>query len=290
MSDDGAHGITLIAFIGSVFSPYYAWSRRFGGGTPLQHCALNVALYGKHGRWAMTERGARAVQREADWLAIGPSRLDWDGRGLTVHINEVAVPLPRRIRGTLRLYPEALENRVCALDGAGRHLWRPIAPCARAEVALQSPGLSWSGPAYFDTNCGERPLEEDFIHWDWSRAPVPGGTALLYNVTRRDGSADLALAMRYADSGGVEDFSPPAAHGLPSTRWRMSRRISSDSGAPRVIRTLEDAPFYARSIIATQLLGANVTAMHESLSLDRFRRLWVQVMLPFRMPRQFATG
>ena len=26
LSDDGRHGITIIAFIGSVFSPYYAWA------------------------------------------------------------------------------------------------------------------------------------------------------------------------------------------------------------------------------------------------------------------------
>ncbi|PIY72746.1 MAG: carotenoid 1,2-hydratase, partial [Rhodobacterales bacterium CG_4_10_14_0_8_um_filter_70_9] len=28
LSDDGRHGITLIAFIGSVFSPYYYWAGR----------------------------------------------------------------------------------------------------------------------------------------------------------------------------------------------------------------------------------------------------------------------
>ena len=28
VSDDGLHGLTLIAFVGSVFSPYYAWSGR----------------------------------------------------------------------------------------------------------------------------------------------------------------------------------------------------------------------------------------------------------------------
>ena len=31
LSDDGRHGLTLIAFIGSVFSPYYAWR---GGAAP----------------------------------------------------------------------------------------------------------------------------------------------------------------------------------------------------------------------------------------------------------------
>jgi carotenoid 1,2-hydratase len=52
-----------------------------------------------------------------------------------------------------------------------------------------------------------------------------------------------------------------------------------------VISTLEDTPFYARSVVRTRLLGEPVTAMHESLSLDRFSALWVQAMLPFRIPR-----
>ncbi|MFM7004007.1 MAG: hypothetical protein ACKOXN_08715, partial [Limnohabitans sp.] len=58
MSDDGQHGMTLIAFVGSVFSPYYAWARRSGQADPENHCALNVAIYSKGAsRWAMTERG-----------------------------------------------------------------------------------------------------------------------------------------------------------------------------------------------------------------------------------------
>jgi carotenoid 1,2-hydratase len=30
-SDDGRHGLTVIAFVGSVFSPYYWMARREGG-------------------------------------------------------------------------------------------------------------------------------------------------------------------------------------------------------------------------------------------------------------------
>jgi len=265
-----------------VFSPYYAWARRHGGGDPLRHCALNVALYGRGGkRWAMTERGARALQRSADVLSIGPSALSWDGGGLTVHIDEVAVPLPRRIRGTVRLHPAAIETRTVSLDTAGRHRWRPIAPCARVEVTLQNPNLSWSGAAYFDTNQGDRPLEADFVRWDWSRAPVLGGTAVLYDVIRRDGT--LTMAMRYNAAGGVEDFVPSSTVSLRPTAWRVPRRISA--AAPAVTRTLEDTPFYARSIVTADILGAPVTAVHESLSLDRFAAPWVQAMLPFRMPR-----
>jgi carotenoid 1,2-hydratase len=52
-----------------------------------------------------------------------------------------------------------------------------------------------------------------------------------------------------------------------------------------VRRTLEDTPFYARSVLQTRLLGQDAIAVHESLSLDRFRNPIVQAMLPFRMPR-----
>ncbi|MEP6836808.1 MAG: carotenoid 1,2-hydratase, partial [Bradyrhizobium sp.] len=47
LSDDGQYGITVIAFIGSVFSPYYAFARRKGPADPLNHCAINVAIYRK---------------------------------------------------------------------------------------------------------------------------------------------------------------------------------------------------------------------------------------------------
>jgi hypothetical protein len=68
VSDDGKYGLTLIAFIGSVFSPYYAWS---GWKNPFNHCAINVALYrldGAGGRWAMTERRADQLDRSAHYV------------------------------------------------------------------------------------------------------------------------------------------------------------------------------------------------------------------------------
>ena len=68
--------------------------------------------------------------------------------------------------------------------------------------------------------------------------------------------------------------------------WRMARQTRSDAaGKARVIKTLEDTPFYSRSIIEASVGGATVTGMHESLSLDRFDTRWVQSLLPFRMPR-----
>jgi carotenoid 1,2-hydratase len=92
--------------------------------------------------------------------------------------------------------------------------------------------------------------------------------------------------MRYDARGGVEDLPPLTAAALPRTRWSIDRRIGARDGhIPEVVSTLEDTPFYARSIVATSLADGPVAAVHESLSLDRFRAPWVRAMLPFRMPR-----
>jgi carotenoid 1,2-hydratase len=252
----------------------------------MRHCAINVALYGHRSRrWALTERGRDAVARDGQRLRIGPSSLAWDGTTLTARINEVTAPLPSRIRGVVRLHPARVEDRVVRLDKAGRHCWQPIAPCARIEVDLESPGLQWAGPAYCDTNAGDAPLEGDFLRWDWCRAHGADGTTVLYDVTHTDGGR-LALAMRYDAAGGVTDFDPPPEQRLQRTRWGVARGVRGETAeAARVVATLQDTPFYARSLVATRLLGAPMVAMHESLDLERFRSPWVQAMLPFRMPR-----
>jgi carotenoid 1,2-hydratase len=236
----------------------------------------------------MTERPAGAMERGPDHLRIGPSGLHWDGEQLLVRVREVAAPVPRRLRGAIRLCPAAaLNGRSFTLDPAGRHRWTPLAAAARVEVALERPALRWSGPAYFDTNDGDAPLEQDFARWDWCRAPLPGGGAgVLYNVEPRDGGA-RSLALRVRPDGRIDEMAPPPPASLPPTRvWRMPRPFRAEPGAePAVLRTLEDTPFYARSVVSTRMLGAPAQAMHESLSLDRFRAPVVQAMLPFRVPR-----
>jgi carotenoid 1,2-hydratase len=286
LSDDGRHGVTLIALLGSVFSPYYAWS---GRRDPLNHCTLNAVLYGEGGhRWAMTERGRNAVRRDARSLAIGPSALAWEGDALVVRVDEVTAPIPLRLRGTIRVHPLMATGHAEELDGPGRHRWWPISPLARVEVALERPALAWSGTGYLDANAGEESLENGFVDWDWSRAPVGREAAILYDVRRRDGS-ERSLALRFRGDGTVERLGPRPRVALPRTRWwRVPRQTLSEEGQPaaRVLRTLEDTPFYARSVIETQLLGRTLPMMHESLALDRFRANWVRAMLPFRMPRR----
>ena len=68
--------------------------------------------------------------------------------------------------------------------------------------------------------------------------------------------------------------------------WRAERLCRTVSGQPRVIETLEESPFYARSVLELDTgLGVR-KVMHESLHLDRFTRPWMQWLLPFRMPRR----
>jgi carotenoid 1,2-hydratase len=287
-SDDGRHGITLIVFVGAVFSPWYAWARRCGIAEPEAHCAFHAVVYGKGGkRWALTERGRRELVRETHAIAIGPSALAWDGVALTASIDEVTAPLPTRIRGTVRLVPEALSAASFSLDVAGKHGWRPLAPCARVEVALTSPSLCWSGPAYLDSNHGAEPLEAAFASWHWSRSALGrDARAVLYDVVPRTGDP-LHLALRFDGDGRWRAIERPAAVELPATRWRIPRATRSD-GVARVMETLEDTPFYARSRIGSVLLGEPAIGVHESLSLDRFRAPWVQALLPFRSPRRPA--
>ena len=282
-SADGDHGLTIIAFIGSVFSPYYKLSGRH---RPENHCAINVSLNGPRGSaWAMTERPATKVNRSADHFIVGPSGIRRDGDSLVIEIAEISAPLPYKVRGTVRITPELAGTTAFALDPAGRHRWHPVAPRAHVEVRMTHPGVSWSGPGYFDSNFGEEPLEHGFNDWHWSRAHLRHDVAVLYEGRRRDGTP-FDLALRMDRQGNWHDVVQPAPARLPRTGWMVERATRADAGSrPRVIKTWIDAPFYARSKLATRLFGEDVHAVHESLSLGRFRSPIVQSMLPYRMPR-----
>lgn len=271
-----------------MFSPYYAMARRRArfGADPENHCALNVALYGPGGRWAMTERGRRYVRREADRFVVGPSEIAWRDGGLSIRFEEVCAPIPKRLKGEVRLTPGPLLGRAFAIDGAGRHEWRPIAPISRIEVACESPALSWRGDAYFDFNTGDEPLEAAFSNWIWGRARTRDGALILYDVERRRGPA-LSLGVAIDETGHMSPAAAPPVAASPRLLWGMPRPVWRDEGAaPRIEATLEDAPFYARSRVSTRIGGEEMALMHESLSLDRFSMPVVQAMLPFRMPRR----
>jgi carotenoid 1,2-hydratase len=237
----------------------------------------------------MTERGRGSVQRSATHLQVGPSHLRWERDTLVLRLAETTAPWPTRLRGEVRLHPTALQPRSHALDAQCLHRWWPVAPCAQVEVDLSSPALRWRGRGYFDSNRGDEPLADAFRYWHWSRAALcDGGSAVMYDAQRRD-SGKTSLALRFNAHGGMATLQAPPQTTLAPSAWRLARSTRGDFGASATVRrTLEDGPFYVRSLVASRWLGEPVCAMHESLSLDRFRRPWVQALLPFRMPRRPA--
>jgi carotenoid 1,2-hydratase len=276
----------MIAFVGSVFSPYYAWSRRSGDSDPDDHCCLNVALYSRNARrWSMTERGRRFCSRDATRFVIGPSQMRWDGTSLNVHIDEVCSPIPRALRGHIRIMPQQLFDFSTALDPLARHRWGPIAPSSRIEVHLQEPAQRWSGQAYFDSNEGDEPVENAFHQWDWSRSLLAdGSTAVLYDMQYANRQEGL-LSLRFDSQGRVQGFDAPARQALPPTRWRVARSMRS-SAPVQIHEQLEDTPFYQRALLKSELLGEPVRSFHESLSIPRLVSPLVRAMLPWRMPRR----
>lgn len=283
--------------LGNVFSPWYASSRAEAStcgarANPLEHCTMNVALYGPRATtWALTERGASEVCRGPTHLSLGASSLRWERGELHIELREKTSPfpslIPGRIVGRVRVIPTVHHGAPQALDPAGRHLWWAVAPLCRVEVELTEPSLRWSGTGYHDANAGDAALEDDFHGWDWSRADVDGHPVILYDATLRDGRRSRSrLARRYRPDGSAEAIELPAEHPLGRTRWGIFRGTRCDRGArASVARTLEDAPFYARSVLSTSLLGSRVHAMHESVDLDRFASSWVRFLIPFRMRR-----
>jgi carotenoid 1,2-hydratase len=279
--------VTIIAFVGSVFSPSYFRARaRERVPAADRFCALNVALYREGGtRWAFTEHPCARVRRSPDALELGRSRIGWEGDQLVIHVDERSAGLGLPLRGTVRLHPRGLFAHPLALDPHARHHWWAVAPRAEIEVEMDSPDSRFRGSGYHDTNFGRESLERGFTSWDWSRAELSTSTGVLYDARPRHGPpSEHGLA--FCDDGRVEPLPAPERHALPRTRWGLERTIRSErDAAPRAVRTLEDTPFYARSLVETRLLGQRVTAVHETVSLDRFAHPVVQLMLPFRIRR-----
>ncbi|MEO0410356.1 MAG: carotenoid 1,2-hydratase [Pseudomonadota bacterium] len=284
MSDDGQFGFSIIALIGTVFSPYYAFSGRHD---PHNHVALNVGLYGKGiRRWTMTERGRNSLSQTPTQLQIGPSALEWHNGTLVVTIDERGAPLPQRVRGTIRLTPQGITAANYQLDFKGRHFWHPIAPSARAQIDFEFPKTRWSGDAYFDSNWGSEPLEAGFSYWDWSRAVLADGAGIYYDAVTKDGGKQR-LALLFDKAGSVQEIDcPEPAPMAPGPIWRVARSAPAARGEDiQTLAMLEDTPFYTRSKISIPFNGHQATAIHESLDLDRFSKTWVRCLLTFRMPR-----
>ena len=301
VSDNDQYAITVIVFIGSVFSPYYARARKLGDTPAAAHCAINVALYGKPWRWCMTERSQASVRSSAQQLSIGKSCMRVESGKLRIFIDELAMPIPSRVKGELTVDLPAYDLQAHPLDNARSqdctsknkadneplHFWQPIAPKTRISVSFNQPQLHWQGDAYVDGNYGQVPLEQSFTSWVWSRSHAPDNTTtILYDVIDRQGQSSKR-SMCYTIEGTETLCEAPQLHELARTRyWRIPRSARTATGASiGKLQTLEDTPFYSRSRFVERHPHGEQVTVHESLYLDRFESTWVRSLLPFRMPR-----
>ncbi len=276
--------MSVIGFIGSVFSPWYRWS---GRKNPQNHVCINVATYGKGGRFTMTDRGTSALRQTASRFEVGPSMMRWEDDTLIIDIDEISSPpLISRIKGQIRVIPSALTNVELALTDDNSHIWRPFAPRSRIEVDIDRPGWQWSGEGYFDANFGTRALEEDFSYWTWGRYPTGDGATCFYDATRLDGS-ELAAAFLFGEDGKASEIPLPPKAPMRRSLWAVKRETRGDAGAQaRQVQNMLDAPFYSRSAVETTLNGERTRGVHEALDLTRFRSPLIKPMLAVRVPRR----
>ncbi len=280
----GGRAISVIGFIGSVFSPWYRWS---GRRNPHNNVCINVATYGPGGRFTMTDRGQAALRQSRDIFTVGPSSMRWRNGQLVIHINEIAAPpLVSRVRGTVTVTPSAVTGVEAPLTPDGSHVWRPFAPTCEIRVDLDAPGWQWDGHGYFDANFGTRALEQDFTYWTWGRFPVTSGSTCFYDATLRDGS-HLSLGATFDTHGNATEVAPPPKARLPRSLWAVARETRADSGIrPRQVQNMLDAPFYSRSAVETCIDGETTVGVHEALDLRRFRSPLLKPMLACRVPRR----
>ncbi|SIO50278.1 hydroxyneurosporene synthase [Rhodovulum sp. ES.010] len=267
-----------------MFSPWYRWS---GRKTPENHCCINVATYGKGGRWTMTDRGQAALRQTDRTFEVGPSKLTWTGEKLVIDIDELAWPRMHRLKGRVTVTPSAVTSVELPLKQDGSHVWRPFAPSSEIEVDLNQPGWQWTGHGYFDANFGIHALEDDFSYWTWGRFPTAdNGAYCFYDASVRDGS-ELAVGLHFGADGSAEVIDAPPRTRFARSKWLVRRETRADPGyTPRQVADMLDAPFYCRSAVRTQVFGEEMVGVHEALDLNRFASPLLKPMLAVRVPRR----
>ena len=288
-SDNGTEAFSLIIFVGSVFSPYYssAIKKNIEKADPENFCSFNLALYNKTNKiWTMTEYGKDHIERKDKVFQVGKSKIEWKDDRIEIHLDELATPIPRRVKGRITLKSDKFFLYSTWLDDEKKHRWGPIAPNATVEVEFPSQKTGWKGHAYCDSNEGDEPLEKPFHGWNWAKAHIEDDSVLVFYDVKQKKGRERVLPIRFFPDGTIKRIAPPPREDLPDTKWFISRFMRAEPARPaHVLRNLEDTPFYSRSMISAGLLGDRQLVMHETLNLNRYANPLIKLLLPWRMPR-----
>ncbi len=267
----------FIFMMGAVFSARYAKALQRGG-LPVEHSAVNFALYEKGERrlWVFSEyKTARFI---GSTLCIGGSQLELlPTGGLRAQVADRTAPWGRSAQAHLELEPLGPPGSEVALVEGQPHWWQPIAPLARATLSVPTHHLHLTGEGYHDTNHGHQPLGPTLAGWRWTRLHRAGETWVDYEPFGTVPSIRV-----HATTTGVEvkRFTPPAT-ALTRTGWGLwaPRRLAAggiEVEARPVL--LETSPFYAR--LASHTPGAH--ALSEVAHFRRFHSPYVRWMAHFR--------
>ena len=282
----GTRALSVIGFIGSVFSPWYAWS---GRRDPDNHVCINVATYGPGGRFTMTDRGRSRAAPVAAPLRGRPV-LDDMGRGAARdrrRRDRVAADRCRRVRGQIASDPAAITGSELPLTVDGAHVWRPFAPRLGDRGRSGGARLAMVRPRLF--RCQLRhPRAGDRISPSGPGAASRIAVALPAFTTQHgcDGT-ELGAGFRFGADGQAREIEPP-----PRTRLSPVALAGAPRNALRCGTRPEAGAEHARRAVLFPLSRADGdrrrsrTGVHEALDLRRFRSPLLKPMLALRVPRR----
>ncbi len=271
----GPYTAVCIFMIGAVFSPRYAAAARRGA-RPLEHCAVNCALYreGRRLGWVFTEHAG--ASSHGGVLEIGGSHFAYGADGtVRVSVAERTAPWGRPLALRIVLEPVAPAAPEVRVDGERPHFWQARMPRARAWLAVG--GTRLTGIGYHDTNHGDERLGASVPGWRWTRVHGPAATWVRYRVPAP--AAMLEVTAGEHDTALRACAAP--AEALHRSGWGLllPRRLAAGPVELPVGAVLESSPFYARFEGA----GNGLHALGEAANFRRFHSPLIRWMAHFRM-------
>jgi carotenoid 1,2-hydratase len=276
----GEYSAVFIFMVGSLFSARYSAGAPRGA-RPLEHCAVNFALYhqGVRQRWVLSEYPTASVQRGGRALRIGRSLFEYGLDGtVRMEVDERCAPFGGAVRARLVLEPQAPAAEEVQLVPGLPHYWRALAPRAKARLEVSSEGLEAEGLGYHDSNHGEELLGERLPGWHWARVHGPEETVVDYHLP--GGVAPLRVTAGAV--GTKSERRPLLAEARPTnlTGWglRVPSRLYAGTTPVGEPRLLESSPFYAR----VEARQGGVDVMGEVADFRRFHSPLIRWMAHFR--------